>query len=47
MELSVDQIRIINSKTMGQSLIKGVAGSGKTTVVLYKRGDAATEIVAE
>ncbi|MDE6761664.1 MAG: type I restriction enzyme HsdR N-terminal domain-containing protein [Lachnospiraceae bacterium] len=36
MDLSVDQIRIINSKTSGQSLIKGVAGSGKTTVALFK-----------
>lgn len=36
MDLSVDQIRIINSKTAGQSLIKGVAGSGKTTVALFK-----------
>lgn len=36
MELSVDQIRIVNSKTKGQSLIKGVAGSGKTTVALFK-----------
>lgn len=36
MDLSVDQVRIINSKTTGQSLIKGVAGSGKTTVALFK-----------
>lgn len=36
MDLSVDQIRIVNSKTTGQSLIKGVAGSGKTTVALFK-----------
>lgn len=36
MDLSVDQMRIINSKTTGQSLIKGVAGSGKTTVALFK-----------
>lgn len=36
MDLSVDQIRIINSKSTGQSLIKGVAGSGKTTVALLK-----------
>lgn len=36
MDLSVEQIRIINSKTTGHSLIKGVAGSGKTTVALFK-----------
>jgi len=36
MDLSVDQVRIINSKTTGHSLIKGVAGSGKTTVALFK-----------
>lgn len=36
MDLSVDQLRIINSKTTGHSLIKGVAGSGKTTVALFK-----------
>lgn len=36
MDFSVDQIRIINSKMTGQSLIKGVAGSGKTTVALFR-----------
>lgn len=36
MNLSVDQERIINAKTAGQSLIRGVAGSGKTTVALFK-----------
>lgn len=36
MDLSVDQKRIINAKTAGQSLIRGVAGSGKTTVALFK-----------
>lgn len=36
MDLSVDQLRIINSKATGHSLIKGVAGSGKTTVALFK-----------
>ena len=36
MDLSVDQERIINAKTAGQSLIRGVAGSGKTTVALFK-----------
>lgn len=36
MDLSVEQLRIINSKTAGQSLIRGVAGSGKTTVALFK-----------
>lgn len=36
MELSVEQIRIIDSKMNGHCLIKGVAGSGKTTVALCK-----------
>lgn len=36
MELTVDQIRIVNSKMNGHCLIKGVAGSGKTTVALCK-----------
>lgn len=34
--LSVEQLRIVNSKSVGSSLIKGVAGSGKTTVALFK-----------
>ena len=36
MELSIEQIKIVNSKSTGHSLIKGVAGSGKTTVALHK-----------
>lgn len=36
MELTVDQLRIVNSKMNGHCLIKGVAGSGKTTVALCK-----------
>lgn len=36
MDLSVDQIRIVNNKIKGHSVIKGVAGSGKTTVALFK-----------
>lgn len=36
MDLNIDQVRVINSKTTGHSLIKGVAGSGKTTVALFK-----------
>lgn len=36
MELTTEQIRIIESKPNGHSLIKGVAGSGKTTVAVQK-----------
>lgn len=36
MELTVDQLRIVNSRMNGHCLIKGVAGSGKTTVALCK-----------
>ena len=36
MELNIDQQRIVDSRPNGQSLIKGVAGSGKTTVAVYK-----------
>ena len=36
MELTVDQLKIVNSKMNGHCLIKGVAGSGKTTVALCK-----------
>lgn len=36
MDLSIEQERIIRAKTSGQSLIRGVAGSGKTTVALFK-----------
>jgi len=35
-ELNIDQQRIVDSRPNGQSLIKGVAGSGKTTVAVYK-----------
>ncbi|MBY6838213.1 hypothetical protein FDG50_10040 [Clostridium botulinum] len=36
MQLNVEQKRIIQSKPNGNSLIKGVAGSGKTTVAVNK-----------
>lgn len=36
MDLSVEQNRIIKQVSTGHSLIKGVAGSGKTTVALFK-----------
>ena len=36
MELNVDQLRIVNSKPNGHTLIKGVAGSGKTTVAVSR-----------
>lgn len=36
MELNVDQIRIVNMKPNGHCLVKGVAGSGKTTVAVNR-----------
>ena len=36
MELNVDQIRIVYSKPNGHVIVKGVAGSGKTTVAVSK-----------
>lgn len=36
MNLSIEQNRIIKQVSTGHSLIKGVAGSGKTTVALFK-----------
>ena len=36
MNLSAEQLRVVNGKSVGNSLIKGVAGSGKTTVALFK-----------
>lgn len=36
MQLNIEQRRIINAKPTGHSLIKGVAGSGKTTVSVYR-----------
>ena len=36
MELNVEQRKIVESKPNGHSLVKGVAGSGKTTVAVYK-----------
>lgn len=36
MELNVDQKRIIETEPNGHMLVKGVAGSGKTTVAIYK-----------
>lgn len=36
MELNIDQIRIVNQKPNGHCLVKGVAGSGKTTVAVNR-----------
>lgn len=36
MNLNVDQIRIVNNRPNGHVLVKGVAGSGKTTVAVSK-----------
>lgn len=36
MQLNADQIRIVNNKPNGHVLVKGVAGSGKTTVAVSK-----------
>lgn len=36
MKLNIEQRRIIESKTNGHMLVKGVAGSGKTTVAVHK-----------
>ncbi|NFT37324.1 LexA family transcriptional regulator, partial [Clostridium botulinum] len=36
MQLNIEQKRIIANKPNGHSLIKGVAGSGKTTVAVNK-----------
>ena len=36
MRLNVEQRRIIENKPNGHSLVKGVAGSGKTTVAVHK-----------
>lgn len=36
MELNIDQLRIVNQKPNGHCLIKGVAGSGKTTVAVNR-----------
>ena len=36
MQLNIEQKKIIESKPNGHSLIKGVAGSGKTTVAVNK-----------
>ncbi|OPX87117.1 MAG: UvrD/REP helicase [Pelotomaculum sp. PtaB.Bin104] len=36
MQLNIEQRKIIRSKPSGHSLIKGVAGSGKTTVSVYR-----------
>lgn len=35
-ELTSEQIKVLNSKSQGNCLIKGVAGSGKTTIALHK-----------
>lgn len=36
MELNVEQRKIVENKPNGHSLVKGVAGSGKTTVAVYR-----------
>lgn len=36
MQLNIEQRKIIHSKPSGHSLIKGVAGLGKTTVAVYR-----------
>lgn len=36
MELNIDQIRIVNQRPNGHCLVKGVAGSGKTTVAVNR-----------
>lgn len=36
MELNIDQKRIVETKPNGHMLVKGVAGSGKTTVIVNK-----------
>lgn len=35
-KLTSEQIKVLNNKNKGSCLIKGVAGSGKTTIALYK-----------
>ena len=35
-ELTSEQIKILKNKSKGSCLVKGVAGSGKTTIALYK-----------
>ena len=35
-ELTSEQIKVLKNKSKGSCLIKGVAGSGKTTIALYK-----------
>ena len=42
-ELTSEQIKVLNSKSNGHCLIKGVAGSGKTTLALYKIMDILKE----
>ena len=36
MQLNIEQQKLIKSKNMGHALIKGVAGSGKTTVAVHR-----------
>lgn len=36
MQLNIEQQKMIHSKNMGHALIKGVAGSGKTTVAVHR-----------
>nr|WP_253199375.1 UvrD-helicase domain-containing protein [Clostridium tagluense] len=36
MQLNVEQRKLVQSKPVGHSLIRGVAGSGKTTVAVNR-----------
>lgn len=36
MQLNMEQKKLIQSMVMGQSMVKGVAGSGKTTVAVHR-----------
>lgn len=36
MQLNMEQKKLIHNTVMGQSMVKGVAGSGKTTVVVHR-----------
>ena len=38
-ELTSEQIKILKNKSKGSCLVKGVAGSGKTTVMIEKIAD--------
>ena len=36
MQLNLEQKKLIRSSAMGHSIIRGVAGSGKTTVAVHR-----------